>query len=59
MLGVDVLSESANVPGKSQSLSGDAVDMPVDGERIPDISRGVVQLRFSLRNTDVHSFRFD
>ena len=53
------LDESGNVIGKSKPLSGDAVDAPVAWELAPELSQGVVQLRFTLNNVDVFSLRFD
>jgi hypothetical protein len=58
-LGVEVLEESGSVVGRSKPLYGDAVDGPVDWEQEPHLSHGVVQLRFTIKNADVFSLRFD
>ena len=59
MLTLEVLDTSGNVIGKSQPLSGDAVDASVAWQRDPKLGRGIVLLRFTLKNADVYSFRFD
>jgi hypothetical protein len=56
---IEVLNESAEVTGKSKPFTGDAVDAPVDWEQAPDFTQGVVQLRFSIKNADVFSLRFN
>lgn len=58
-LTVEVLDESGKVLGRSTPLSGDAVDAAVDWQQAPSLGRGVVQLRFTLRNADLFSLRFD
>jgi hypothetical protein len=58
-LTVESLNESGEVVGKSKPLSGDAIDVAVDWEQNPKFSKGVVQLRFTLKNADVFSLRFD
>ncbi len=56
---VEALNEAGEVIGKSQQLSGDAIDAPVAWEQDPKFSDGVVLLRFTLKNADVLSLRFD
>lgn len=58
-LTVEAVNEAGSVIGKSKPLSGDAIDAPVEWEQDPDLGRGVVQLRFILKNADVFSIRFD
>ena len=58
-LTVEALNESGQVVGKSKPLSGDAIDAPVTWEQNPDFSQGIVHLRFTLKNADVFSLRFD
>lgn len=57
-LAIEFLNESGKVTGKSKPLTGDAVDTPVEWEQSPDFTRGVTQLRFSIKNADMYSFRF-
>ena len=59
MLTIEALNEVGEVIGKSQPLSGDAVDAPVAWQHGPKLGQGVVQLRFTLKNADVFSLRFD
>jgi len=57
---VEALNDAGEVIGKSKMLSGDAVDAPVEWERKPEFgSNAVVRLRFTIRNADVYSLRFD
>jgi hypothetical protein len=56
---LEVLNESGQVVGKSKPLIGDAIDAPVAWEVEPEFSQGVIQLRFTLKNADVFSLRFD
>lgn len=56
---LEALNEAGEVIGKSHSLSGDAVDAPVDWDQDPNFSEGIVQLRMTLKNADVFSLRFD
>ncbi len=56
---IEVLNESGDVIGKSKPVRGDAVDAPVDWELDPSLSQGIVQLRFTLKDADVFSLRFD
>jgi len=56
---VEALNEPGDVIGKSKQLSDDAVDAPVAWEQEPGLARGVIQLRFTLKNADVFSLRFD
>ncbi len=58
-LTVEALNEAGDVIGKSQSLRGDAVDAPIAWTQDPKLGKGVVQLRFALKNADVFSLRFD
>jgi hypothetical protein len=58
-LTVEAVNEAGAVVGKSKPLSGDAVDAPVEWEQDPGLDQGVVQLRFTLKNADVFSIRFD
>ncbi|MBT6158225.1 MAG: hypothetical protein HOL01_07415 [Planctomycetaceae bacterium] len=58
-LTVEALNKSGDVIGKSQPLNGDAVDAPIAWQQAPVFSRGVVQLRFTLKNADVYSLRFN
>ena len=55
---VEALNEAGEVVGKSQPIGGDAVDAPVAWDLDPDLNKGVVKLRFSLKNADVYSIRF-
>ncbi|QDS91568.1 hypothetical protein FF011L_02980 [Roseimaritima multifibrata] len=57
-LTVEVLGESGEVTGKSKPLTGDAVDAPIAWEQAPDWTLGVAQLRFTMKNADVYSLRF-
>jgi hypothetical protein len=56
---IEALTDSGTVSGKSKPLTGDAVDVPVEWEQSPDLSKGVVQLRFAIKNASVYSFRFN
>ena len=58
-LQVEVLDEAAQVIGRSQKLSGQAIDAPLAWEQQPHFQSGVVQLRFKLQDADVFSLRFD
>jgi hypothetical protein len=58
-LTIDALDESGKVVGQSQPLEGDAVDAPVTWKQNPDLSNGMIRLRFSIRNADVYSLRFE
>ena len=58
-LSIEALNEQGGVIGKSQPLSGDAIDAPVAWTQDPKFSEGVVQLRFTLKDADVFSIRFD
>ncbi|MEO8494168.1 MAG: hypothetical protein ABI614_03795, partial [Planctomycetota bacterium] len=58
-LTVEALNEAGDLIGKSQPLTGDAVDAPVAWEQDPKFGDGVVQLRFTLKNADAFSLRFD
>lgn len=58
-LKVEALDESGKVVGISKPLSGDAIDAPVSWQQNPNLSQGVVQLRFTIKNADLFSLRFD
>jgi len=58
-LSIEVLDDAGNIIGKSKSLAGDAVDGAVEWDQNPKLREGIVQLRFSLKNADVYSLRFD
>jgi hypothetical protein len=58
-LTVEMLNDSGEVIGKSKALTGEAVDAPVPWEQKPELKTGVVQLRFTLKNSDVYSLRFE
>jgi len=58
-LTVEAFNETGKIVGKSKSLGGEAVDATVAWEQNPKFSQGVVQLRFTLKNADVFSLRFD
>jgi len=57
-LSVEVLDKSGKVIGKSKPLSGDAIDGVVTWEQSPDLEKGVVQLRLTIKNADVFSIGF-
>jgi hypothetical protein len=56
---VEVLDESGQVLGRSKRMDGEAIDTPVDWEHVPDLTPAVLRLRFTLKNADLFSFRFD
>ncbi len=58
-VGVEVLSQNGEVIGQSETLTGDHTHATVSWKQNPKFSRGVVRLRFSLKKTDLFSFRFD
>jgi len=58
-LQLEVVSLSGDLLGRSNLLTGDAIDQPVAWELEPDLGEEVVQLRFSLKNADLFSLRFD
>jgi hypothetical protein len=58
-LTIEALDESGKVVGTSKPLTGDVVDAAVTWKQAPNFKQGVVQLRFSLKNADVFSLRFD
>ena len=58
-LSVEVLDHAGNVVGTSKPLQGDAVDGAVQWAKDPKLNDGVAQLRFTLKNADVYSLRFD
>lgn len=57
-LTIETLDTTGSVIGKSEPLSGDAVDAPVSWKQKPDFSTGTIQLRFHMKNADVYSLRF-
>ncbi len=58
-LTVEALDASGKVVGKSVPLGGDAVDAPVVWELDPKLSGGTIQLRFTLKNAEVFSLKFE
>ena len=56
---VEIVDRNGQTIGKSTPLVGDGVDHLIEWEHKPDLSGGVVQLRFTLTNADIYSFRFD
>lgn len=56
---VEALDESGAVIGRSKPVSGDAIDAEVDWQGDPELSDGVVSLRFKLKDADLFSLRFD
>lgn len=58
-LQLEVLDEAGQVIGRSQMLSGQAIDAPLAWEQKPNFQAGAVQLRFKLHEADVFSLRFD
>jgi len=55
---VEVLADGEKVVAASEPLTGDAVDGEVTWQQIPDFESGEMQLRFTLRNADIYSIRF-
>ncbi len=58
-LHVEALDESGKVIGISKLVQGDAVDARVNWKQSPVLNQGIVQLRFTLKNADLFSFRFE
>ncbi len=58
-LKIEILNNSGQVIGRAKPLSGEGVDVPVTWEKDPQLSQGIVRLRFTLKNADVYSLRFD
>ncbi len=58
-LTVDAIDAAGKTVGTSGALSGDWVDVPVKWKQDPGLSEGVVTLRFSLKNADLFSIRFE
>ena len=56
---VEVLDKNGKVIGASDPLSGDAVDAPVKWQLDPRLNGDLVQVRFTMKNSDVYSLRFD
>ncbi|MEZ6062745.1 MAG: hypothetical protein R3C19_20565 [Planctomycetaceae bacterium] len=57
-LKVEALDHSGNVVADSKPLTGDEVDAEVQWHKEPDFSTGEMQLRFTIKNADVFSLRF-
>ncbi len=57
-LTVEAIDRSGVVNGRSKPLVGDAVDDPVRWDLAPDLSQGITGLRFTIKNADVYSLRF-
>lgn len=55
---IEALNESGQVIGRSEPIEGDAIDAPVKWATDPKLNAGVLRLRFSLKNADVFSIRF-
>jgi hypothetical protein len=58
-LTLEALSGSGEVVGKSKPLSGDAIDAAVAWEQAPNFDTGAVRFRFTFKNADLFSLRFD
>lgn len=58
-LTVTAINNAGKVTGQSLPVEGDAVDAPVRWKQKPDFSDGLIQLRFTIRNADVYSLRFE
>ena len=58
-LTVEVLNAAGEVTGRSKVLSGNVVDAPVVWDQTPELGAGTVRLRFTVKNADVYSLRFD
>ena len=58
-LTVEVLDQSGKVIGKSKPLTADTVDTAVKWEQTLSLEKGVAQLRFTIKNADAFSFRFE
>lgn len=58
-LKVEVIDETGDLIGKSVSLRGDAVDSLVQWAQDPRFNGSAVRLRFTLKNADLYSLRFD
>ncbi|QDU78498.1 hypothetical protein Pla110_02020 [Polystyrenella longa] len=58
-LEVEVLDQSGSVVGVSNPIVGDSIDAAVSWKQDPQLSEGIVQLRFNITNADVFSFRFN
>lgn len=57
-LHVEALDASGGVIGVSKPLTGDAIDATVVWEQKPNLTDGVVTLRFTMKNADIYSLRF-
>jgi len=57
-LTVEALDIAGKVVGQSKPISGDAVDAVVQWQQNPTFKRGVIQLRFRLKDADVFAIRF-
>ena len=58
-LAVEAMSDSGNVLAISRPITGDTVDAPVAWQRDVSFTGGIVRLRFTIKNADVFSLRFD
>lgn len=56
---VEALNTQGETIGKSQPITGDAVDEPVKWDQDPGLDSGVVQLRLHLKDADVYAIQFD
>lgn len=56
---LEALDSAGKTIGRSKPLSGDAVDATVDWALEPTLKGESVRLRFSIKNADVYSLRFD
>lgn len=56
---VEALDADDKVIGRSKPFSGDAIDSVVAWEQAPDFGGGHTRLRFTLRNADIYSLRFN
>ena len=58
-LAVEAMSDSGNVIAISRRITGDRVDAPVVWQRDFSFTGGTVRLRFTIKDADVFSLRFD
>jgi len=56
---VEVLDETGEVIGKSQPLTGDEIDSAVRWQQQPGPNKDSIRLRFTIRNADLYSMRFE
>ncbi len=57
-LQVEILDSQDRVIGRSRPLTGSAVDRPVSWDIDPHLRPGTVSLKFTLKNADLYSLRF-